>query len=110
MHGEYDDPYKSVARELSYSERGTEELMKEMVDEFDIPSYEEIEERENEERERKRDEEWAQREREWAAEDARGEREEIAGGIISAIGAIFGFFIGFFLKILFKNPPKNNSQ
>ena len=93
------DPYEWVAYELTYSSGDTKEHLEEIVDEFKIPSYEEIEKRKREERER-----------EWAAEDARRERAEIAGGIINAIGAIFGFFIGFFLTILFKNPPKNNSQ
>ena len=93
------DPYEWVAYELRYSSGDTKEHLEEIADEFDIPSYEEIEKRKREERER-----------EWAAEDARREREEIAGGIINAIGAILGFFIGFFLTILFKNPPKNNSQ
>ena len=93
------DPYEWIAYKLTYSSGDTKELLKEIVDEFEIPSYEEIEKRKREERER-----------EWAAEEARWEREEMAGGIVNAIGAIFGFFIGFFLTILFKNPPKNNSQ
>ena len=95
----YGDPYKTVAYELKYSVGNRKEILKEIAVQFDILSYEEIEERDREGWERK-----------MAEEDARREREEIAGGIISAIGAIFGFFIGFFLKILFKNPPKNNSQ
>ena len=92
LHDEYDDPYKRVAYELRYSVGDMKLLLEEIVDEFDIPSYEEIQERDR------------------AEADARRKREKTIGGIVNAIGAIFGFFIGLFLTILFKNPPKNNRQ
>ena len=101
--GTTNDPYKRVAYELRYSIGDMKLLLEEIVDEFDIPSYEEIEKRDQAEE----DAHW---ERKWAEEDARRKREEIAGGIINACVASLGFIIGFIGTILFKNPPRNNSQ
>ena len=104
-----DDPYKLVAYELRYSVGDTAELLKEIVDEFDIPSYEEIQEREWAEEEARREREWSKRKHD-QAEEAWHEHQKITDGIVNFFKVIGVVFFWVLLKILFKRPPKNNSQ